>query len=74
MTFDELDIDRVMQTFAPRPKLTPEQIKLRQERMAQLKISRSDVPTKYFEVEKASEATKIQVMLNKLHLCQIWLQ
>lgn len=58
MTFDELDIDRVMQTFAPRPKLTPEQIKLRQERMAQLKISRSDVPTKYFEVEKASEATK----------------
>lgn len=57
MTFDELDIDRVMQSFAPRPKLTPEQIKLRQERIAQLKISRSDVPTKYFEVEKASEAT-----------------
>ena len=57
MTFDELDIDRVMQSFAPRPKLTPEQIKLRQERMAQMKISRSDVPTKYFEVEKASEAT-----------------
>ena len=57
MTFDELDIDRVMQSFAPRPPLTPEQIKLRQERMAQLKITRSDVPTKYFEVEKASEKT-----------------
>lgn len=57
MTFDELDIDRVMQSFAPRPPLTPEQIKLREQRMAQLKITRSDVPTKYFEVEKASEAT-----------------
>lgn len=57
MTFDELDIDRVMQSFAPRPPLTPEQIKLREQRMAQLKITRSDVPTKYFEVERASEAT-----------------
>ncbi|MBR1908578.1 hypothetical protein IJ818_06550 [bacterium] len=54
ITFDELDIDRVMQTFAPRPKLTEEQRKQFQQRMAEMKIARSDVSTKYFEVEEKS--------------------
>jgi len=54
ITFDELDIDRVMQTFAPRPQLTEEQRKQFQQRMAQMKIARSDVSTKYFEVEEKS--------------------
>ena len=54
--FDELDIDRVMQTFAPRPQLTEEQRKQFQKRLAEMKIARSDVSTKYFEVEEKSNA------------------
>lgn len=56
MTFDELDVDRVMQTFAPRPKLTEEQRKQFQKRLAEMKIARSDISTKYFEVEEKSNA------------------
>lgn len=54
MTFDELDVDRVMQTFAPRPKLTEEQRKQFQKRLAEMKIARSDISTKYFEIEEKS--------------------
>ncbi len=51
---DEIDVERLMQTFAPRKPLTEEERKQIRERMAQMKIARSDVPTKYFEVEQKS--------------------
>ncbi|MBQ3311767.1 hypothetical protein IJG72_06790 [bacterium] len=51
---DEIDVERLMQTFAPRKPLTEEERKKLQERMAQMKFARSDVSTKYFEVEQSS--------------------
>ena len=59
ITFDELDIDRVMQTFAPRPKLTEEQRQQFRKRLAEMKIARSDISAKYFEVEEKTNSVQL---------------
>ena len=51
ITLDELDVEKVMQTFAPRPQLTAEQREQIRQRMAQNQAAKSDVPLKYFEIE-----------------------
>lgn len=57
---NELDVERLLQTFAPRKPLTEEQRKQFRARMAQMEMARSDVPKKYFEVEQKSVAQKTQ--------------
>lgn len=59
ITLDELDVERVMQTFAPRPQLTGEQIKQLQQRRQQnqTQLAKSDVPLKYFEIEEKTKTT-----------------
>lgn len=54
LNLDELDVEKVLATFAPRPKLTEEQRKQLRQRMQQRQIqtAKSDVPLKYFEVEQ----------------------
>ena len=52
---DELDVEKVMQTFAPRPQLTEEQRKQLRQRLQQTKTAKSDVPLKYFEIEQKTD-------------------
>lgn len=54
ITLDELDVERVLQSFAPRPQLTEEQRQEFRKRMLEMqaKEAKSDVPLKYFEVEQ----------------------
>ena len=54
INLDELDVEKVMQTFAPRPKLTEEQRQQFRQRMQQNQIqtAKSDVPLKYFEIQE----------------------
>ncbi len=56
INLDELDVEKVLQSFAPRPQLTEEQRKQLRQRMLehQAKLAKSDVPLKYFEVEQKS--------------------
>lgn len=67
LNLDELDVEKVLSTFGPRPQLTEEQLKQFRERLKarQLQMAKSDVPLKYFEIdekpqtqEKAQEQTK----------------
>ena len=57
LNMDDLDVERVLATFAPRPQLTEEQRKQFRERMKanQALAAKSDVPLKYFEVEEKSK-------------------
>ena len=57
INLDELDVERVLQTFAPRPQLTEEQRRQIRQRMLenQVKQAKSDVPLKYFEVEQKTQ-------------------
>ncbi len=54
ITLDELDVEKVLQSFAPRPQLTEAQRQEFRKRMLEMqaKESKSDVPLKYFEVEQ----------------------
>ena len=61
LNIDDLDVERVLASFAPRPQLTEEQRKaLREKYKAKNpQVAKSDVPLKYFEVEeKAKTQTK----------------
>ena len=54
INLEELDVERVLQSFAPRPQLTEAQRQELRKRMLenQAKEAKSDVPLKYFEVEQ----------------------
>lgn len=59
LNLEELDVEKVLASFAPRPQLTEEQRKeLRAKYLAKHpEVAKSDVPLKYFEVE---EKVKVQ--------------
>lgn len=54
LNLDELDVEKVLSTFGPRPQLTEEQLKQLREKLKakQPQIAKSDVPLKYFEIEE----------------------
>lgn len=58
LNLDELDIEKVLSTFGPRPQLTEEQLKQLREKIKarQLQMAKSDVPLKYFEIEEKPQA------------------
>ena len=60
INLDELDVEKVMQSFAPRPQLTEAQRQEFRKRMLELqaKEAKSDVPLKYFEVEQNTQTAQ----------------
>lgn len=55
VSFDEIDAEKIMQTFAPRPK-TPDGTKRPQN--SQIKFAESNISTKYFVVENENKDTQ----------------
>ena len=60
INLDELDVERVLQSFAPRPQLTEAQREEFRKRMLELqaKEAKSDVPLKYFDVEQNTQTAQ----------------
>lgn len=62
ITLDDLDVEKVMQTFGPRPQLTEEQKQQLKQRIEkyQSQIAKSSVSSKYFEVEQKEPSVTTQ--------------
>lgn len=60
LNLDDLDVERLLASFAPRPQMTEEQRKqfLARMKARQIQTEKSDVPLKYFEVDKKVEEPK----------------
>lgn len=60
ITLDELDIEKVLQSFAPRPQLTEAQRQEFRKRMLEMqaKEAKSDVPLKYFEIKQKTASSQ----------------
>lgn len=60
LNLEELDVEKVLTSFAPRPQLTEEQRQALREkyRAKNPQVAKSDVPLKYFEVEEKAKVQK----------------